>query len=695
MDQSMEEHVNKKRKKNNSSRITSETNSESSTSDISTSRRNLRSKSRNKSNYDSDDENNMFSGELIINKEYLKKLETDIKFRMKLAKMRVTPNAHSQVQQYNIQSIPEIIPDHNDPYKIEWTSTENKEKYFVGLKALRLKSYTKKNEIILDNSKPHYRLFYPIKYGTFNLEDYDNLRVVLADIERIWNYVITNELEIPSNEHKNYNVVLVIPDVYDKVYVTELISLLLKEMNFKAIIIQQESACAAFGAGFSMSCIVDIGAQKTSISCIEDGFCIPETRMNLKYGGDDITLFLMALLIHNSFPYTEIDLNLSYDWQLAQELKERFCTVIESDLTCRVYTFYVRVPDKDTRVFSLKVYDEVVMAPMLLFNTHMIDFKNKFHYLVDLKKNYMNETSVEEIVLLDEYVQSQNQNHTNNNTQNNNVDADTNSECPTPNTASTVNLKDEFKSETASMVATVSHPRSNRANSMDIDVELEDTKSHEYNNDSKNVLSIHENENNDFLDHDFYEKLSQPLDVAIAQSISTYVSTISEGLEFTGSNSRKEKDMEDRIRKIYSSILVIGGGGMIPGLNKMIEERVSHWLHVLLPQGILNSALQRDINKKEVGTTEDKRKSLGKKVNSRSITTRKGPNGGNNATGNGTAVISPTVITSPRDIDSRVLTWKGASILCKLDSATEMWVGAKEWENGGIKGCYKWLFQWE
>ena len=51
--------------------------------------------------------------------------------------------------------------------------------------------------------------------------------------------------------------------------------------------------------------------------------------MNLKYGGDDITLFLMALLIHNSFPYTEIDLNLSYDWQLAQELKERFCTVIE------------------------------------------------------------------------------------------------------------------------------------------------------------------------------------------------------------------------------------------------------------------------------------------------------------------------------------------------------------------------------
>jgi len=53
--------------------------------------------------------------------------------------------------------------------------------------------------------------------------------------------VINNELGIPKNEYKDYNVVLVIPDIYDKVYVTELISLLLKEMNFKAIIVQQVS----------------------------------------------------------------------------------------------------------------------------------------------------------------------------------------------------------------------------------------------------------------------------------------------------------------------------------------------------------------------------------------------------------------------------------------------------------------------
>ncbi|OUM66870.1 hypothetical protein PIROE2DRAFT_59126 [Piromyces sp. E2] len=132
-----EEHANKKRKGNNSTSITTETDNESSNSSV-TQRRSLRSKNKNRNNSDDEEEDSyIYSDELIINKEYIKKLETDIKFRMRLAKMRVTPNAHSQVQQYNIQSIPEIIPDHNDPYKIEWTTTDNHEKYFVGLKILK------------------------------------------------------------------------------------------------------------------------------------------------------------------------------------------------------------------------------------------------------------------------------------------------------------------------------------------------------------------------------------------------------------------------------------------------------------------------------------------------------------------------------------------------------------------------------
>ena len=37
------------------------------------------------------------------------------------------------------------------------------------------------------------------------------------------------------------------------------------------------------------ACVVDVGDQKTSISCVEDGISHPETRIHLNYGGADIT----------------------------------------------------------------------------------------------------------------------------------------------------------------------------------------------------------------------------------------------------------------------------------------------------------------------------------------------------------------------------------------------------------------------
>lgn len=36
------------------------------------------------------------------------------------------------------------------------------------------------------------------------------------------------------------------------------------------------------------ACVIDVGDQKTSISCVEDGISHPETRIHLDYGGSDI-----------------------------------------------------------------------------------------------------------------------------------------------------------------------------------------------------------------------------------------------------------------------------------------------------------------------------------------------------------------------------------------------------------------------
>ena len=40
----------------------------------------------------------------------------------------------------------------------------------------------------------------------------------------------------------------------------------------------KESVCTTFGCGLSSACVVDVGDEKTSICCVEEGVVIPSTR---------------------------------------------------------------------------------------------------------------------------------------------------------------------------------------------------------------------------------------------------------------------------------------------------------------------------------------------------------------------------------------------------------------------------------
>ena len=43
------------------------------------------------------------------------------------------------------------------------------------------------------------------------------------------------------------------------------------------------------------------------------------------------------------------------------------------------------------------------------------------------------------------------------------------------------------------------------------------------------------------------------------------------------------------------------------------------------------------------------------------------------------------VVPAPRELDPEVLVWKGATVMAKLDSAKDMWIGPKEWEEVGAR----------
>ena len=51
--------------------------------------------------------------------------------------------------------------------------------------------------------------------------------------------------------------------------------------------------------------------------------------MTLSMGGDDITEFRYVLLDRICFPYRDLDLSRSYDWNVMEDLKARLCTLAE------------------------------------------------------------------------------------------------------------------------------------------------------------------------------------------------------------------------------------------------------------------------------------------------------------------------------------------------------------------------------
>lgn len=97
-----------------------------------------------------------------------------------------------------------------------------------------------------------------------------------------------------------YKAVLIVPDIYNRGHLRELMSLLLSKMGFGScflvqvnfnlilyfemkmfyMILFKDHVAATFGAGLGYACVVDVGDQKTSVSCVEDGISHPSTRVN-------------------------------------------------------------------------------------------------------------------------------------------------------------------------------------------------------------------------------------------------------------------------------------------------------------------------------------------------------------------------------------------------------------------------------
>lgn len=82
-----------------------------------------------------------------------------------------------------------------------------------------------------------------------------------------------------TSDSKHYKAILVIPDIYNRLYIKELVSLLLCRLGFGGCFLLQDHVASTFGAGLGAACVVDLGDQKTSVSCVEDALSQRATRV--------------------------------------------------------------------------------------------------------------------------------------------------------------------------------------------------------------------------------------------------------------------------------------------------------------------------------------------------------------------------------------------------------------------------------
>ena len=106
---------------------------------------------------------------------------------------------------------------------------------------------------------------------------------------------------------------------------------------------------------------------------------ISDSRVLLNYGGDNITETFVKLLIEDQFPYRDINLINAIDWELAQNLKEKYITFQDADIAIQLYEFYKRKPFESTEKFTFKIFDEVMLAPMGLFFPKLFQITGNKH----------------------------------------------------------------------------------------------------------------------------------------------------------------------------------------------------------------------------------------------------------------------------------------------------------------------------
>ncbi|XVF62913.1 hypothetical protein PTKIN_Ptkin09bG0046700 [Pterospermum kingtungense] len=217
-----------------------------------------------------------------------------------------------------------------------------------------------------------YCLRRPIRRGHLNISQHYPMQQVLEDLHAVWDWILLEKLHIPHQERSLYSAILVVPETFDNREIKEVLTILLRDLRFSSAVVHQEGLAAVFGNGISTACVVNMGAQVTSVICIEDGVALPNTEKTLPFGGEDISRCLLwTQRHHQTWPQIRTDiLTKPIDLLMLNRLKETYCEIKEGELDALavVHSYEDGMPagSHKTRLTALNVPPMGLFYPTLL-----------------------------------------------------------------------------------------------------------------------------------------------------------------------------------------------------------------------------------------------------------------------------------------------------------------------------------------
>lgn len=180
--------------------------------------------------------------------------------------------------------------------------------------------------------KEEFDVIQPIRAGRFNCFGI-SFRVCSDLLEDLFNYVLVEKLRIPRSDFSSVSIALAIPDTLSRVEIVELFNIFLQKLRFSSLVVHHESVLAGFSVGVSSACVIDVGAQKTSVCCVRDGLIVPKSCQYMPFGGDgidELLLWTCKALAEDDyhFEFQECDLMKPSHSLEMKKLKESTCDFV-------------------------------------------------------------------------------------------------------------------------------------------------------------------------------------------------------------------------------------------------------------------------------------------------------------------------------------------------------------------------------